>query len=208
MSQNQQNVALLTQDPGLVPQTVTVLAGGGPTSQRPPNPAQWFHYYDTDLGRDVIWNGIVWVVTLNGPTGPQGFQGPQGLPGTQGAPRPPAIPTSYTLSGSSTSMPITLTPGTWQLTVYSYIHQNDGGDFEIQGNYSAIVDGFGSATAGAHLKRTGGSGFGRDVHGVGIGNTTFTVGAQVDTTLSITPITWLDGSGSETGSAATCQKIA
>lgn len=75
---NQANVSLLTQDPQLVPQTVTTLAGGGPTSQRPTNPSQWFHYYDTDLNREAVWNGAVWIISNSGPTGPQGPQGPQG----------------------------------------------------------------------------------------------------------------------------------
>lgn len=78
MAANQANVALLTQDPGLVPQTVTTLAGGGPTSQRPANPAQWFHYFDTDLNKEVIWNGLVWLVSSGGPTGAVGPIGPQG----------------------------------------------------------------------------------------------------------------------------------
>jgi hypothetical protein len=78
MAVNQANVALLTQDPNLVPQTVTVLAGGGPSSQRPTTPATWFHYYDTDLNRDVIWNGASWIQTSAGPVGPQGPQGFQG----------------------------------------------------------------------------------------------------------------------------------
>ena len=78
MGANQANVALLTQDPQLVPQVVTVLAGGGPTSQRPTNPAAWFHYYDTDLDREVVWTGSIWRVSQSGPVGPQGLQGPPG----------------------------------------------------------------------------------------------------------------------------------
>jgi hypothetical protein len=81
----QTNVALLTQDPNAnTDSAILNLAGGGATSQRPGNPPLWFHYYDLDLGRDVIWNGTDWIVTINGPQGFQGPQGPQGAQGFQG----------------------------------------------------------------------------------------------------------------------------
>lgn len=56
------------------------LFGGGPTSQRPQNPPRWFHYFDTDLNYDVVWDGSQWR------DGPRGFQGPspQGSIGFQG----------------------------------------------------------------------------------------------------------------------------
>jgi hypothetical protein len=82
---SQTNVALLTQDPAAnTDSAILNLAGGGATSQRPANPPLWFHYYDLDLGRDVIWNGTDWVVTVAGPQGLQGAQGPQGAQGFQG----------------------------------------------------------------------------------------------------------------------------
>ncbi len=82
---SQSNVALLTQDPAANTNSAVLnLAGGGSTSQRPSNPPQWFHYYDLDLGRDVIWDGTQWVVTVSGPQGFQGAQGPLGAQGFQG----------------------------------------------------------------------------------------------------------------------------
>lgn len=82
---SQSNVALLTQDPAANTNSAVLnLAGGGSTSQRPSNPPQWFHYYDLDLGRDVIWDGTQWVVTVAGPQGFQGAQGPLGAQGFQG----------------------------------------------------------------------------------------------------------------------------
>jgi hypothetical protein len=56
------------------------LFGGGPTNKRPANPARWFHYFDTDIGYDVVWDGSAW---RDGPRGPQGFD-PQGNLGFQG----------------------------------------------------------------------------------------------------------------------------
>jgi len=84
-TQAQTNVALLTQDPNAnTDSAILNLAGGGATSQRPGNPPLWFHYYDLDLGRDAIWNGTDWIITVNGPQGFQGPQGPQGAQGFQG----------------------------------------------------------------------------------------------------------------------------
>lgn len=65
------------------------LFGGGPTAQRPTDPGRWFHYFDTDLGYTVVWDGLTW---RDGPRGPQGgaltggigAQGFQGFPGFQG----------------------------------------------------------------------------------------------------------------------------
>jgi hypothetical protein len=82
---SQTNVALLTQDPNAnTDSAILNLAGGGPTSQRPGNPPLWFHYFDLDLGKDVVWNGTDWIVTTSGPQGIQGAQGSQGNQGFQG----------------------------------------------------------------------------------------------------------------------------
>lgn len=48
---------------------------GGPTANRPSNAPRWLHYFDTDLGHDVVWDGSVWRL---GPVGPAGPIGPQG----------------------------------------------------------------------------------------------------------------------------------
>lgn len=48
---------------------------GGPTANRPPSPARWLHYFDTDLNYDVVWDGTQWRPGTAGPAGPQGIQG-------------------------------------------------------------------------------------------------------------------------------------
>jgi hypothetical protein len=68
------------------------LFGGGPTAKRPTNPGRWFHYFDTDLGYDVVWDGSTWRDgpigaqggALTGSLGFQGFQGFQGVIGGTG----------------------------------------------------------------------------------------------------------------------------
>ena len=183
---------------------------GGPTSNRPSNAAKWLHYFDTDLGFTVVWDGSRWSTGATGLRGATGIQGDPGTPGQMAPLEPDPIPTLYSISalnGSSSSTSIALSPGTWRLAISLYINQNDGGGFEIQGNQTASIPGFVSVTAGAHLKRTGGHGFGRDVHGVGLCAGDFSVGSQVTTTLSISSIFWLGGTGSTTGCAVTCQKL-
>jgi len=63
------------------------LFGGGPTSKRPTNPAKWFHYFDTDLGFTVVWDGLTWRDGAQGPQGDaaQGSIGNQGFRGVQGS---------------------------------------------------------------------------------------------------------------------------
>jgi len=105
---SQTNVALLTQDPNTSSNSAILnLAGGGSTSQRPTNPPLWFHYYDLDLGRDVIWNGTDWIITVGGPQGfqgAQGSQGPQGFQGVQGFQGPAGTATPMN-SGPTSSRP-------------------------------------------------------------------------------------------------------
>lgn len=48
---------------------------GGPTSNRPSNAARWLHYFDTDLGFTVVWDGSRW---RTGTPGPRGSTGPIG----------------------------------------------------------------------------------------------------------------------------------
>lgn len=105
---SQTNVALLLQDPNASTNSAILnLAGGGSTSQRPTSPPLWFHYYDLDLGRDVIWNGTDWIITVGGPQGfqgAQGSQGPQGFQGVQGAQGPAGTATPMN-SGPTSSRP-------------------------------------------------------------------------------------------------------
>lgn len=48
---------------------------GGPTANRPSNAPRWLHYFDTDLGHDVVWDGTSWRLGPVGPVGDRGVQG-------------------------------------------------------------------------------------------------------------------------------------
>ena len=96
MAAKQANVGCVTENPGLTPPTVLVMAGGGPTNARPANPTKWFHYYNTDTSYDQVWDGSTWQNSNGGPQGPQGIPGPQG-PGAVYGPTTmrPVNPTPY-----------------------------------------------------------------------------------------------------------------
>lgn len=125
-------------------------------------------------------------------------------------PPTPPTPTSFSLCSAdqnAVSRNVSLSPGTWQLAFTNYISQNDGGDFEVQAIQTASVDGFVSVGANPHLKRTGGAGFGRHVHGIGHGVANFSVPTQTNTTLSIGAVQWSNGVISYTGCRLTCEKL-
>jgi hypothetical protein len=82
------NASLVTTTPETqVPVAIVQMVGGGTTAQRPANPPTYFQYYDTTIGRTVVWTGAGWVNSSpdnSGPQGPQGVQGPQGPQGYSG----------------------------------------------------------------------------------------------------------------------------
>jgi hypothetical protein len=184
---------------------------GGPTANRPANAELWLHYFDTDLGYTVVWDGSRWRTGAVGPTGATGAQGAAGTNGGMApdSAQPPANRYSLTaLGGNSASIPVTLSAGTWQLSVTHYVHRNDGGNFEIQCvQYADLVGVASTYPPSTHLKRTGGSGFGRDVYAVGVNVASGTVSSQRTTTLNINTATWINGTGTVISCTAVCQKI-
>jgi hypothetical protein len=57
------------------PARTTEQFSGGPTANRPASPARWLHYFDTDLGHDVVWSGTQWLLGPVGPIGTVGLVG-------------------------------------------------------------------------------------------------------------------------------------
>jgi hypothetical protein len=124
----------------------------------------------------------------------------------------PPSPTTYTLatSGSnSASRNVTLAAGTWQLALTSHCSEPDGGNFDLTASQSATLAGIGSVTTSIHLYRAGGSGFGRNNYGTGMGVAQFALTTPTTVMLSISSLT-ATGSGAfvPIGSSLTCEKIA
>lgn len=105
---------------------------------------------------------------------------------------------------SAKSMSVTLSSGTWQLAVLASYHVLETSNYDVTNSASATANGT-TATASVHLKRSGGSGFGRDIHGMDIGVQTIYIGSTTTTTLalpSISPTT-----ATVTGRQASLTKI-
>jgi hypothetical protein len=129
-----QNVSLITQDPGETAPVVG-LVGGGTTAQRPSSPPLYFHYFDTDLGTTVVWNGIGWVAPIGGAQGPQGNPGPTGAQGPQGS----------SGSGVVDWSAITNKPTLFDILNSNFGGGNDGfpiGDYDRPGGFISFKIGF------------------------------------------------------------------
>jgi len=120
---------------------------------------------------------------------------------------------SYILATDSTntaqSMTAVLRVGTWQLTADGRFGMTDSGNYTFSSTQTASVSGGASATATVSVSfiRTGGSGFGRTIHGSGIGVNTITVtGSPITVTFTLNAATL--GGGFYEGGMATLNRIA
>jgi hypothetical protein len=98
-------------------------------------------------------------------------------------------PTSFRLfvgSGSSATRTVTLAAGTWQVAGQTFVSFNDaaGGNFNVTAT-QAFTCGTTTVNTSVHLLRSGGSGYGREVHGTGLSVGTLTVATTASFTMTI-----------------------
>lgn len=94
---------------------------------------------------------------------------------------------SYILAapaGGSASRVVTLSAGTWQLVFDTRAYYQDGGNHDFYCTQIATVSGV-SATTSIHFMRSGGSGYGRIIHGSDIATNTLVLSADTEVTMTI-----------------------
>jgi hypothetical protein len=104
--------------------TIVKMVGGGPTSQRPGNPPSFFKYFDTDLQKSIVWNGVTWIIPITGAQGAKGVTGGQGPVGPQGTP-----------AGSISWDEIRNKPVTFDIKAWLFNDGNDGGFIQWNNGY-------------------------------------------------------------------------
>jgi hypothetical protein len=108
--------------------------------------------------------------------------------------------------GSLASRAVKLSPGTWQVVLQTSARHSDSGNYSFSVTQSAGVGGTTVSTS-IPFARSGGSGFGRTIHGMDIDVGTLEVATEGDYTMSISGVA-LNGASACTGSILTLEQIA
>jgi hypothetical protein len=108
--------------------------------------------------------------------------------------------------GSLASRAVTLSPGTWQVVLQTSARMSDGGNHSFSVTQSGSV-GATSVSTSIPFARSGGSGFGRTIHGLDIDVGTLEVATEGDYTMTISGVA-LNGATACTGSILTLEQIA